>query len=44
MGWFVFAIIFSTLLDFVGLGRLQDREKDLEILILRHQLQILEGK
>jgi putative transposase len=44
MVWFVIALVFSTLLDFVSLGRLNDREKDLEILILRHQLDILERK
>jgi hypothetical protein len=32
------------LLELVGIGRLPDREKDLEILILRHQLDILERK
>jgi hypothetical protein len=34
MVWLVIALVFSTLLDFVGLGRFNDREKDLEILIL----------
>lgn len=44
MGWFIFAQLFSTLISMVRLGRLSDNEKDLEILILRHQLDILERK
>ena len=35
MVWFVIALIFSALLDLVNLHRQSDREKDLEILILR---------
>ena len=44
MIWSVFALVFSTLLDLFALRRLSEREKDLEILILRHQLDILERK
>jgi hypothetical protein len=44
MVWFVIAFVFSALLDLFDLGRQSDREKDLEILILRHQLDILERK
>jgi len=44
MVWFIITHIFSTLVAFVGIGRLSEREKDLEILILRHQLNILERK
>ena len=44
MVWSVFALVFSTLLDLFALRRLSEREKDLEILILRHQLDILERK
>jgi hypothetical protein len=42
MVWFVIAFVFSALLDFFDLGRQSDREKDLEILILWHELDILE--
>ena len=44
MVWFIITHIFSTLVAFVGIGRLSEREKDLEILILRHQLDIIERK
>ena len=44
MVWFIITFIFSTLLEFIGIGRLSEREKDLEILILRHQLDILERR
>ena len=44
MSWFIVTHIFSTLVEFVGIDRLSDREKDLEILILRHQLDIVERK
>ena len=44
MVWFIITHIFSTLVAFVGIGRLSEREKDLEILILRHQLDIVERK
>ncbi len=44
MTWFLVTHIFTMLLELVGIGRLPDREKDLEILILRHQLDILERK
>ena len=44
MGWFIIAHIFSTLVGLIGIGRLSEQEKDLEILILRHQLAILERK
>ncbi len=44
MFWSIVALVFSVLLDLFRLGRLSDREKDLEILILRHQLDILERK
>jgi len=42
MGWFILAHIFSTMLMFMHIGRLSEQEKDLEILLLRHQLSILE--
>ena len=44
MGWFILTQLVSTLISMVRLGRLSDCEKDLEILILRHQLDILERK
>jgi putative transposase len=44
MGWFILAQLFSTLTSMVRLGRASGQEKDLEILILRHQLDILERK
>lgn len=44
MIWYVIALTFSTMLELVTIGRLSDREKDLETLILRHQLDILERK
>jgi putative transposase len=44
MGWIILAQLFSTLISMVRLGRMSDNEKDLEILILRHQLDILERK
>ena len=43
-GLVCFCSCFSTLLDLFALRRLSEREKDLEILILRHQLDILERK
>ena len=44
MGWFILTQLFSTLISMVRLSRTSDSEKDLEILILRHQLDILERK
>jgi len=44
MGWFIIKHIFSAIFSFVSIGRLSDPEKDLEILILRQQLSILERK
>ena len=42
MFWFIIAHIVSTLFEWIRIGRLSDQGKDLEILILRHQLDILE--
>ncbi|MCZ7543277.1 MAG: hypothetical protein M5R40_06935 [Anaerolineae bacterium] len=42
MAWFIVMHIFATLLDWMRIGRLSAREKDLEILALRQQLAILE--
>ena len=44
MIWFVVMHLFSTLLDWVKIGRLTEQEKDLEILVLRQQLGIAERK
>ena len=44
MGWFILTQLFSILISIVQLCHLSDNEKDLEILLLRHQLDILEGK
>jgi hypothetical protein len=44
MGWFILAQVFSILIAIVSLGRLSEREKDLEILVLRQQLAILKRK
>ena len=44
MFWSVVALVFSVLLDLSNLRGLSNHEKDLEIPILRHQLDILERK
>jgi transposase len=44
MLWFLITHIFTMLLELIGIGRLSEPEKDLEILILRHQLDILARK
>jgi putative transposase len=41
MGWFILAHLFSTLVALVSIGRLSEREKDLEILLLCQQVSIL---
>ena len=41
MGWFILAHIFSTILSLIQVGRLSDNEKDLEVIILRHQLAVM---
>jgi hypothetical protein len=44
MGWFILTQTFSVLIAIVSLGRLSEREKDLEILVLRQQLAIMKRK
>jgi hypothetical protein len=44
MIWFSVGHLFSTLLEWLSIGRLPEQEKDLEILLLRQQLVILERK
>jgi putative transposase len=41
MGWFILAHLFSTLVALISIGRLSEREKDLEILLLRQRVSIL---
>ena len=42
MAWHIVMHLFSALVDWFRIGRLQDHEKHLEILILRQQLGIAE--
>lgn len=44
MGWFIFKTIFSFIIDLLTIGRSAHPEKDLEILILRQQLAVLQRK
>jgi putative transposase len=44
MGWFILKHLFSTIFTFITIGRLSHLEKDLEILVLRQQLSILQRK
>ena len=44
MVWFIAVHLFSTLIDLVTVGQLSDRDKALEILVLRQQLAIAEQK
>ena len=44
MIWFIIGHLFSSLLSIYNLTRLSDPQKDLEILVLRHQLAILQRK
>jgi putative transposase len=42
MVWAVVRQVFSTLLELIQIGRLSEQEKDLEILVLRKQLAMME--
>jgi hypothetical protein len=42
MVWFALMQVFSTVLEGLWLGRKSGREKDLEILLLRRQLEIVD--
>lgn len=42
MVWSVLRQVFSTLFELLQIGRLSDQEKDLEILVLRKQLAMME--
>jgi hypothetical protein len=44
MVWFMLMQLFSTLLEGLWLGRKSAREKDLEILLLRRQLTIVDRR
>ena len=44
MAWFILTRIFSAILDILTIGRQSNLEKDLEILVLRQQLSILQRK
>jgi len=44
MGWFILSQIFSLLVTIVSIGRLSEQDRDLEIIILRQQLAILQRK
>ena len=44
MAWFILSKLFSILVALVSLGRLSEKDKDLEIIILRQQLAILQRK
>jgi hypothetical protein len=44
MGWFMLARVLILLLSIVRIGRMSEQEKNLEILILRQQLAILQCK
>ena len=44
MGWFILSLIFSSLLELVILRGQTDQTKDLEILLLRRQLAMVERK
>ena len=41
MIWYILAQLYSTLIELLCLSRLSTDEKDLEILVLRHQLDVM---
>lgn len=44
MRWFLIGHIFSILLSLIRVTRLSENDKDLEIIILRHQLDVMVRK
>jgi hypothetical protein len=44
MGWFILAQLFSTLIQLIGIGWMSDQEKNVELMILRYQLDMAERK
>ena len=41
MVWLVILHLFSTILELIHIGRLSEKDKDLETMILRHQLDVM---
>ena len=41
MVWLALSHIFSIILELIHIGRLSEKDKDLEIMILRHQLDVM---
>ena len=41
MFWLAITHIFSTILELIHIGRLSEKDKDQEIMILRHQLDVM---
>lgn len=41
MFWLAITYIFSAILELIHIGRLSEQDKDLEIMILRHQLDVM---
>ena len=41
MIWLAISLVFSTVLELIRIGRLSEKDKDLEIMILRHQLDVM---
>ena len=44
MVWYIITLVFSTMLDLISISRQSTVEKNLEILVLRQQLAILQRK
>ncbi len=44
MIWFFFGKIFSILLSLIRVSRMSENDRDLEIIILRHQLNVMVRK
>jgi hypothetical protein len=44
MAWLILSQLFSTLIHLIQIGRMSNHEKELEIMILRYQLAIVERK
>ena len=42
MAWFIIAHLVSTVLEWIRIGRLSEPEKDMELLLLRQQLIMME--
>ena len=41
MIWLAISLVFSTVLELIRIGRMSEKDKDLEIMILRHQLDVM---